>query len=456
MIKASTENPWMARYVSAMSPEVIRQRTQRPGRPLRGLREDFVEVACERMSGALEGVFIATASICEIIQGEVERALAFCLQSYPTTQVFLQTAYAPPVEREMHWPTCITGPAGTGKSELAKAIRRLFSGESEVFVDAEHGTFAHRPFALLQIKGRTSVRQFLLPLAKPEIAAGTVRIAECNMADECSKWLYLNGTCLIGIDELQFMTQSAQASTLVSQAMLTCADIGKPWFYIANYSLCWRLKRRPQEATQRLLNRVVVLLPDSATSPDWLLVLKEYSVVVADYFDFSLPEKAHMLWNLCAGLKRLLVRLLVQAYRLARKRGVGAASWADVQAAYASEVFSTSREDVDALIRYAAQGGELEEDLRCPFVGGAISVAADAYAKDLRSARAERVAAAARDASMTAEERKIMQSIATKTKTKASNNGGELIKLKRREPRTLESLQEAGRRFREEPSSKGS
>ena len=355
MIGASKENPWMERYLSVLSRDAIRQRTHLPGRPLRGLQEDFVEVACERMTLALEGVFIATASICEIIQGEAERAIAYCLLSYPTAQIFLQRAYAPPAGREMYWPTCITGPAGTGKTELVKAIGRLFSGETEVFVDTEHGTFTHTPYASVQIKGRTSVGRFLRPLAKPEIAAGKIRVAECDMADECSDWLYLNGTCLFGIDELQFMTQSAKASTQVSQALLTCAYIGKPWHFIANDSLCWRLKRRPQEATQRLLSRVVVLLPDPATSPDWLMVLKEYSIVVADYFEFSLPEQAQLLWNLCAGLKRLLVRLLIDAYRLARKRGVRVASLTDVQTAYASEQLSPS-----------SRGCQCANPLRCP------------------------------------------------------------------------------------------
>lgn len=67
-------------------------------------------------------------------------------------------------------PTCITGPAGTGKSKLEKAFGRLLHGNSHVIVDPDHSPFPQIAYRGIRVKGMTTLSRFLAPLAKPEIA----------------------------------------------------------------------------------------------------------------------------------------------------------------------------------------------------------------------------------------------------------------------------------------------
>ena len=56
--------------------------------------------------------------------------------------------------------------------------------------------------------------------------------------------------------------------------------------------------------------------------------MKEFDVVLGAAFEFKLADRSVDLWNMSAGLKRELVKLLVQAYRMARHGGATMTSWA--------------------------------------------------------------------------------------------------------------------------------
>ncbi len=442
------KNPWIEPYERVLSEEEIRRRTEVHGEPVNGLDFDLIEVACDRLSKALKAVFVATSQSRAIIRSELERAIAYGLVAYQDRITSLQRIYSPTEERESQFPVVITGPSGTGKTELEGAIRRLLKGSHHIDLDEAHGPFPQEAYRSLRVKGMQSVLEFMKPLAKPEIALGEARVPVSDMPDECAAWLYRTGTCLLGVDELQFLTQSDNASTHISKVLMACMEIGVPWHYICNYSLGWRLMKRPHEITQRLQAHILILLPDPPASDDWIAILKEYQKIAAACFEFDLTSRALEFWNLSAGLKRDLVKLLVHAYRLSRHRQAKKVSWKDIQDAYTSDRFSKSRQDIELLIQYAAQGGELREDLRCPFEGSSITEAIKAYEGNLRQARAVKVARATLEASMTEEERKAAENIQKILRDEAPPKRAHVVKLPVKPKRTLQSLQNAGRQFK--------
>jgi hypothetical protein len=266
------------------------------------------------------------------------------------------------------------------------------------------------------------------------------------MPAECARWQRFCGVCLLGVDEMQFMTQSENSSVLVTRTMLAIAEIQLPWFVIANYSLGWKLMSRPAEATQRLLGNPTLLLPDPPNSNDWKLLLKEYQVVAADAFAFKLLDHANDLWNLSAGLKRELVKLLVLSYRISRRCGEKQVIWPHVVSAFSSVEFSVSRRDINLLVAHAAQGGDLRKDLNCPFSGTDIQSQRQAYEEELRKARAAVVANEVIKSAMTMSEKKAIEGIASQSSPTGSVQTNHSRKRSRR---TLEDLQTAGRKANE-------
>lgn len=442
------KNPWIEPYERVLSDEEIRRRTEVHGEPVNGLDFDLIEVACDRLNKALKAVFIATGQTRAIIRSELERAIAYGLTAYPNRITTLQRIYSPSKQRESQFPVVITGPSGTGKTELEGAIRRLLKGSSHIDLDEGHGPFPQEAYRSLRVKGMQSVLEFMKPLANPEIAVGGAKVPVSDMPNECAAWMYRTGTCLLGVDELQFLTQSDNASTHISKVLMACMEIGVPWHYVCNYSLGWRLMKRPHEITQRLQANISILLPDAPDSEDWIAIIKQYQNVAGAYFEFDLRSRALELWNLSAGLKRELVKLLVHSYRLSRHRQAKKVSWRDVQDAYTSASFAKSRQDIELLIQYAAQGGELRKDLRCPFEGGSITEAVKSYEDNLKQARATKVAGAALGASMTEEERKAAASIEKILRDETPPKRAHVVKLPVKAKRTLQSLQDAWKQFK--------
>lgn len=374
----------------------------------------------------------------------VQAAASHAARHHPDHKTHLARSYQEKIDIEPYVPMLLLGPAGTGKSELGKALLRLFPEPSSIELDPRHGPMPLVAIRSVKAQGRNSVASIVKLLA-PD-SADKAKLAD--LYELCARYQYICGVCCVLVDELQFFTQSKDANTLLTQLMLGVSYVKVPYLVIANYSLAHRLMRRNSEELQRLIGRPIVLLPDGPETKDWLAVLNEYQRVVPGIFDFSFSECAAALWSLCVGLKRILVRLLVLAYRKVRHSGRFQATWGDVEYAYSSMEFSGYRTDVEILVLHGMASPALREDLRCPFPIAPSD--AEKYHAALRASREEKVAAAALRASINVAERKAVDFVRKVLSGPVDGGSGTRSVLPKTKPKkkTAESIKEAGERFR--------
>ncbi|MDO8768677.1 MAG: hypothetical protein Q7K57_08235 [Burkholderiaceae bacterium] len=442
-------SPWIDRFRGLDEPKLLRERAFLPARPLVDLGRDLQEYACDRLKLELDSIFAPTESALKVLLTWVERARSYALTHYQNQQRFLSRCYDQEVEVEDSILFCLTGLAGVGKSQIRKAFFRILPPDGTVEV-IDHGrlVFPLTAGRLIVVKSRQSVLQIYRTLAR----AGAFErglSGEPAWLRECQQWLYQCGVCAVGLDELQFLTQSEKANTLVARVLMAVSYLGPPAFFTCNYSLGHRMMRRPQEERQRLLARIHVLHPDPYDSECWRLVLREFQNSAPDVFRFDIVGEARQLWNLTAGIKRNLAQLFVLAYRQVRRKSASTVSITDLLAAYHSIEFCTQRQDVELLFTYGIKGVKGRSDLSCPF--SVSSVEAEKYTDALQMARREKVASAAMKAVMTKEERQSVQAIQTAAAPKVvKQKQGNVHELKIPASKTLEALQRAGQKFKED------
>lgn len=444
----SKSNPWVNRFDPIASIEAIREKTQLRVDPLLGLESMSAQEAADRIKDALKGTFYPTKRSCQIMQVAVHTAASHATRHHPNSKVHLAQCYAEKLDIEPYVPMLLTGLAGTGKSHLRKAIERLFPEPSSITIHEGHGEFPLVSLQSITVQGRNSVPAILRMLASPDVIDSEKTPQLTNLYDSCAQRQYLCGVCCIVVDELQFLTQSNTANTLITQVLLGLSYVKVPYLVVANYSLVHRLKRRKPEERQRLLSHPIVLLPDGPDTEDWIAVLKEYQRVVPGIYGFDFSECAAHLWSFTAGLKRELVSLLFLSYKLARRANRFQVAWPDVETAYLSAEYSDSRSDIETLILHGVSSSALSEDLRCPFE--IADSETEKFNAALRAAREAKVAASALQASITTTERKAIDFVRTVLNMPASGNAKRprsAPKLKRAKV-TAESMKEAGERFR--------
>lgn len=448
------KNILVSRYADLNSIDVIKRLSRLEVDPISDLHDNTVEQACLRISNAWKSTFVPTQSVVEVMRVQIECAQAHASVYFQDPKSLLTLGTNGAREIEPYFPTCLTGLAGIGKSHLQHALVRLLCNKEYTIKLDGYKALPLTTFTRLSVKGQKSISGVLRPLCKPEIANSTARTGEPNIIAHSAAWQYLTGGCLFCADEMQFLAQSTEATTLITRVLLALTEVRTPWFFSANYSLGWKLLARPPEATQRLLSRPIVLIPDAPGSKCWGDLLEAYARAVPGSFGFDFKDRRFELWNYTAGIKRELVSLLTHAYRLCRLRGAWEVKWDDVDRAYSSMEYSTSRSDVNLLIAHAAQGGTLRQDLRCPFVDEASVESVEGYKVELRNARAKKVLASAIESSMTVGERHALKSISNTSDSHDKKGTGSVVKLRRPSKPSLADLQQAGRDFKNESSTK--
>jgi energy-coupling factor transporter ATP-binding protein EcfA2 len=360
----SAVNAWAARFEPLLDESEIRRRATVRGHRVPGVRDVPPGVAAHLLKVALEAIYIPSDSELDILRLLAEEAYAHSLWWYPDRAGFVANCYLPQSPLRPSLPYCLTGPAGVGKTKLLEALKRLLPPDADM---SGHG-FTEGPVISMwycPIQSSCSLGEML---ARFPTYAEDRRAPGKRCCIQLARLAYRLGIGLMALDEMQFMTQSQTSNTRVAQAIQQFAFFGPPMVYACNYSLGHRLLRRPLEERQRMLARPLVLLPDLPADPSFVDLLAEFRAVAPDVFAFDPERDAAAIHQCSAGLRRLVVDLLVIAAESALRAKGG--SLVDVQQllqAYRSTRFTANRRDVEAMHVQEATGKSEREDLSCPF-----------------------------------------------------------------------------------------
>src|SRR3546814_935442 len=180
----------------------------------------------------------------------------------------------------------------------------------------------------------------------------------------CAKAADRRGVSRCALDELQFLSQSATANTAVTKFLYQITYLGLPFVFVANYSLCRLLQRRPEQDRQRLLTKPRILLALLPESQDWEDYLVAIQTTLASSLHIDLLRERETLHHFTAGMKRLVKQLLVLAYDLAWQKGQRFVTPADLRCAYDNTEYAMAREQAQAMLSPHTHRHKAYE---CPF-----------------------------------------------------------------------------------------
>jgi hypothetical protein len=359
-------------------------------------------------------------------------AFAHCATMYEDESKFLSGIYAksPPLSGFAP-PLLFTGLAGTGKTEIGKALLRILLDEGLVAVGQEHSPFSLRKPWHVTIHAKAGPLDALKRLSNCEKGSS-------DLVERCRKIAFRDGVPLLLADEFQFATGSTSANARLTQMLLSLGYIGIPWVYNANFTLVRRLLKRPEEDRQRILSDWIILQPDSPSSLDWQETLSTQKSVAPDMLVFDPIKDAAELHEFTAGRKRATKELLVRAFRAEHpKRGV--VDMAAIRRTYHSNHYASFREESEILATQAVTNrpDKNRPDLWCPLpLSSGTTVEFAEAAKEKRNAR---VADAEIRSALNSDEREALQGI-ERENNKPHKKHGAVVPLRKKVAPTAEDL----------------
>ncbi|WP_147375693.1 hypothetical protein [Noviherbaspirillum cavernae] len=395
---------WANRFEALLDTEALKQRAMVTAPPLTNLASLPTELACHQLEAALATVFYPTTQCVSILKRLIGVAYAHCLAQYPDGKTFLQGLYAPDAPfPDFSPPICLTGLAGTGKTELIKAFCRIYGNDGQVMVDESHSPFPIKGPWMITVHARSSPMDIFSSLIQTK-----GRLADLII--KCRRLAYRDGVPFLIGDEFQFTSGSESANTRVAQMLLSLGYIGLPFVFVGNYSLIRRLQRRPGEEQQRLLASPIIVFPDSAESLDWQETLKVQCDVAPDILVFDPIRDAEALHAYSAGRKRAMAKLLILAFSREHPHG-GKVTLGAIHRAYHASEYAVYREETEILTTQAIQNrpNEKRKDLWCPIPLPRNT--ATTFLDSSIEASAERMAEAELTAALTYEERQHLSEI---------------------------------------------
>lgn len=400
-----TTSYWASRFEALLDAQELKQRALVTVPPLSNLDSFPVELACHQLETALQTIFYPTEQCVTILKRLVGVAHAHCVAKYPDGKTFLTGLYAQDAPLpNFASPICLTGLAGTGKSELINAFCRVCGGdEQQILVDESHSPFPVKGPWKITVQACSSPLEVLCSLTKMK---GSI----VDLIKKCRRLAYRDGIpCLLG-DEFQFATGSESANARVAQMLLSLGYIGLPFVFAANFTLIRRLQRRPGEEQQRLLADPIVLFPDHVNSLDWQNTLKTQRDVAPDVLTFDPVQDAEALHAYSAGRKRAMTKLLVLAFRaeFPRSKKVGVEA---IRRAYFSSEYAGYRVETEILTTQVIQNrpDPKRKDLWCPIPMSGNSTSA--FLESSIAHRNELLAEAELASSLTNEERRLVSEV---------------------------------------------
>lgn len=441
-MKTVANNPWAARFEPLLDKNTLKQRAQVSVPSLIGLRDMPTELACARLENALESVFYPTTQCLDILGRLVATAYAHCMMQYKDPKAFIAGVYAKdsPLP-EFSYPLLLTGLAGTGKTQIVKAFRRILPEESKISVDGEHSPFPLKGPWFIKVQVHSSPNDIFRALAQTDSKLP-------DLVERCRRIAFRDGIPYLIPDEFQFATGSSTANALVTQMLLSLGYVGIPCTFIANFSLVKRLLNRPEEDRQRLLSDWIILHPDPPNSKDWVETLKAQKGVAPKILTFDPANDAAALHTYSAGRKRAMAKLLVLACRNEHPQH-GSIDLAAIKRAFHSPGYSSYREESEILATQAIQNkpDKDRKDLWCP-----LSLPPDATAAFTKTAhenRNQKVADSELISSLNFKERQALKGIKKEMNiTKKSH--GEVLSLRKRSSLTADDLKKNANLFKDQ------
>lgn len=425
------DTPWTARFRPLLDKEEIRRRATLAATPLVSLDTLPVDAACTMLSKGIEQVFYPTTLVVDILHRLVERAIGHCLLHYADARTYMDGIYRKdsPLPQFVP-PACLTGLAGVGKSCLADALQRILPADGTVHCPPESATFPLQSLWKIDVRIQSSLKEIFAPLGGAE---GTLS----DQVRSARRRAYRDGVSQLLADEFQFLTASAEANTRIAQTLISMGYCGLPAIYIANYSLLYRMLRRPQEDRDRLLSDVIVMLPDPPESEDWSNTLGAQIGVAPKIFQIDPKTDGPQFHRFCAGVKRAGAHLLVIGYRIARterpKDRRTVVTMADIEAAYKSTAFAAHRGDTEIITQQVIlnrQADRKRRDLWCPI--GQPETAHAMLANEMTLQRDIQLTGKIQQAAATRDERSALDELRASTNDESPNAVANFPRKKRR------------------------
>lgn len=425
------DNPWVDRFDPEMSDVQLIAQAKIDAVPLTGLGKEPKDVALRHLRHGLDNVFVPTPQVCNALRMLICVAYGHALARYPSRMTFIRDAHQEEIPLFPLVPICFSGLAGVGKTQLLLALTRIFPPNTQVTI-AEHGTFPLVSHWHITIKAADTLATLLRQLPN------------CNTNNDrrgaAIRQLYLRGTCIILLDELQFLSQGAESNVSVAKLLMQLSTLGVPVVYGANFSLLHRLMRRPQEECQRLLVEPFTLHPEAQDSEGWLCTLKEKLRVAPEFRDLDPQAISGLIYDYTFAINRAITFLLSIAYGISREANAKLVTIEHIKRAYISVQYSTFRRDVEILIEQAITGTSpsdrrrMRQDLWCPLASRSFSIDVENARK---AAHEQKVADANTTAMLSPNAKGALRALGLAT---AAANDSRPIKAARRPPPTRAAL----------------
>jgi hypothetical protein len=330
----------------------------------------------DRLDGTLRRIFKSDRQVRKVI-----RYFLSVAQAKAETHLFSEASYtaglygASPWGHIMSPAICLTGLGGVGKTDLFHALGRLL-GPAVPFSVPGHSNLKLSQLWHLNASEGIGLNALLRPHIREDldrdesVVERPKEIRAPRLLGLASRASWRDGVCLMLADELQHVSFGADSNAQVTALLIKLLQVGPRVAFGANFSLLHKLLRRKQEDHQRLLTRPLLMEPMAVDDLDLSAYMREICSVAPDVLALDPTQHQEQLHLYTFGIKRVIVELVVLAFRLARSRSPRATvGGQELLAAYRSFDFSANREAVELLHRQSIQKQMLREDLWCPLSG---------------------------------------------------------------------------------------
>lgn len=434
--------PLASRFKTKMSDKAMDALLRVHIAPLLDLGGMSPDEADLRLEAAWKALVVPSAQMRFVIRKFAAAAQQYSEATYANEKTFLRNAYAPPVDAMSIFPICLTGLAGAGKSQIIAGFSRIYSKEFSLCIQG-HADFSISSAWHIAVRSDAGAKRLLGAMFR----SGD---GKCKSLEKATAESIRQGIAALFADEFQFHTAS-DASARTAKLLLQLSSVGPPLIFATNFSLLHKLCNRPHEERQRLLSRPILVVPDDPASKDWGEYVATILGIAPEFSELAMNSITPMiLHRYTFGIRRSVALLLRISYSRMRARKGSKVSMVDIEYAYNSFEYASTRKDVSLLVKGSINKSALTKDLRCP-IEGIETAMPDSIAKHpATQEHMRRSSEAALQSALTREEREAYEVAAGGTIRKKGQSTPQV----KRPPATASKLIDAANRFLKQDTEK--